>query len=155
MRYRFVKQLRSTTWPQEATALTAKTPAHSAYIRGIAPLLLTADRRVIDVAEQDGRVLEKTQRPEPEAFPERWHALAAPPAAATYRSRRKPHHVCTQGAHGAGFCHILLWCGGLTQVASVQGWHMWKESDMRATMELADVIIVNYGLHYQVRADCV
>jgi hypothetical protein len=32
-----------------------------------------------------------------------------------------------------------------------QGWHMWKESDMSATMELADVIVVNYGLHYLVR----
>ena len=31
---------------------------------------------------------------------------------------------------------------------------MWKESDMQATMELADVIIVNYGLHYQVCVDC-
>lgn len=29
---------------------------------------------------------------------------------------------------------------------------MWKESDMQATMELADVIIVNYGLHYLVCA---
>ena len=26
---------------------------------------------------------------------------------------------------------------------------------MQATMELADVIIVNYGLHYQVRVACV
>jgi hypothetical protein len=27
---------------------------------------------------------------------------------------------------------------------------MYKESDMKSNMELADIIIVNYGLHYQV-----
>ena len=30
-----------------------------------------------------------------------------------------------------------------------KGWHKWKESDMAGLMQLADIIIVNYGLHYQ------
>ena len=29
---------------------------------------------------------------------------------------------------------------------------MYKESDMKSNMELADIIVVNYGLHYQVCA---
>jgi hypothetical protein len=29
---------------------------------------------------------------------------------------------------------------------------MWKESDMQGIMAIADVIVVNYGLHYGVRA---
>ena len=32
-----------------------------------------------------------------------------------------------------------------------QGWHMWKESDMAGTLSIADVVVVNYGLHYVVR----
>ena len=29
-----------------------------------------------------------------------------------------------------------------------KGWHHWKESDMKAQMALADVILVNYAMHY-------
>ena len=32
-----------------------------------------------------------------------------------------------------------------------KGWHKWKQSDMEGIMAIADVIIVNYGLHYAVR----
>ena len=33
-----------------------------------------------------------------------------------------------------------------------KGWHMWKESDMEGIISFADVIVVNYGLHYGARA---
>ena len=29
-----------------------------------------------------------------------------------------------------------------------KGWHKWKQSDMAALMSIADVIVVNYALHY-------
>ena len=30
----------------------------------------------------------------------------------------------------------------------VKGWHKYKHSDMEGQMALADVIVVNYALHY-------
>lgn len=29
-----------------------------------------------------------------------------------------------------------------------KGWHKWKRTDMAAILSLADVVVVNYGLHY-------
>ncbi len=51
-----------------------------------------------------------------------------------------------------------LWLGGLPDAPEVvtdtgtlvlpKGWHKYKASDMAAMMSLADVIVVNYALHY-------
>ena len=30
-----------------------------------------------------------------------------------------------------------------------KGWHKWQRSDMAAQMAMADVIVVNYGMHYK------
>jgi hypothetical protein len=55
-----------------------------------------------------------------------------------------------------------LWQGGPPEMPQAvaqsrtllvcKGWHKWKESDMEGIMAIADVIVVNYGLHYQARA---
>ncbi len=61
-------------------------------------------------------------------------------------------------AHLHAATHDGVWYGGEPEMPQVirdtntlvlpKGWHKWKQSDMAAMMTVADVIVVNYALHY-------
>ena len=70
---------------------------------------------------------------------------------------RKGMHGITQQARSSGN-GASPWVGGgphaLTVVLETgtlfvrKGWHRWGRGDMEAVLSLADVVLVNYGLHY-------
>ena len=89
-----------------------------------------------------------------------WRRVARCVVAMRAQTARKSHALprSLKRIHDGTAALGGVWLGGEPEKPEVvrstgtlvlpKGWHKWKQSDMAALMSIADVIVVNYALHY-------